>query len=191
LWPPKWEAAKLLGIGERTLDRQISRSAFPEVRMRVRSNGRKPEPVVNPEDLKTMLAKRNRAVVMPADKSDAAAPAAWAALAMREAGINPEQVVQQAGMARVLNALGFPHTASSVFPVRQEPRLWLGLKAAADYSGLSMALLQRLCAAGCILAVKDNGWKIQRAALDEMGENLAGFLDAERGAEDGHYGVAE
>ena len=64
-WPSKLDAARLLGIGERTLDRQIARTGAPEIRMRPRNNGRKPEPVCNPEDLERLVAERKRAVPMP------------------------------------------------------------------------------------------------------------------------------
>lgn len=40
------EAAKLLGISERTLDRMVKLKGYPEVRLRARK-GLKPEPVVN------------------------------------------------------------------------------------------------------------------------------------------------
>jgi len=30
------------------------------------------------------------------------------------------------------------------------------------------------------MAVKDNGWKFQRGSLDELGEGLVGFLEAEK-----------
>jgi hypothetical protein len=171
-WPAKPEAARLLGIGERTLDRMVKLKGYPEVRMRPR-DGRKPEPVVNPDDLRQMLAGRHITAVMP---PESAASVALAELAARPVnGPTPEEVVQGAGIARVLKAL-----AGVVLPsleaARDDRRLWLGLKMAAQYSGLSMVLLQRLCAAGRILAVKDTGWKIQRRALDELGENLAVFL---------------
>jgi hypothetical protein len=163
-WLPKPEAARLLGIGERTLDRMVKLKAYPEVRMRPR-DGRKPEPVVNPEDLKQMLAGRNITVVMPPES------AASVALAARP-------VDDSSGIARMLKALAgvvLPSLEAS----KDGERLWLTLKQASQYSGLSMALLQRLCAAGRILAVKDNGWKIRRAGLDDLGELLGAFLDVE------------
>jgi hypothetical protein len=155
-WPSKPEAAKLLGIGERTLDRMVKLKGYPEVRLRAR-DGRKPEPVCNPEDVQQMLASRRITTVMPANSPPPGA------LALRAS--EPPDLV------RALEALAtFSHG-------RPADALWLTLKQAAAYSGLSMALLQRLAAAGRVLAVKDNGWKFQRAALDEMGENVWGFLD--------------
>lgn len=147
-WLPKPEVARLLGMGERTLDRMIKLKGYPEVRMRPR-DGRKPEPVVRPEDVKQMLAGRKVTVVMPGDS-----PASMA-LAVQDFS----------GIARVFDAL------ASVKP-REWP-MWMGLKVASEYTGLSMAFLQRLCAAGRILSVKDNGWKINRRALKFSSEEIA------------------
>jgi hypothetical protein len=153
-WPSKPEAAKLLGIGERTLDRMVKLKGYPEVRMRPR-DGRKPEPVVHPEDVKFMLAGRRVTTVMPANSSPSGA------LAVRSS--EPPDLV------RALEAL------ATISDGRPADALWLTLKQAAQYSGLSMALLQRLAVAGRVLSVKDNGWKFQRAALDELGENVKPF----------------
>ena len=146
-WPSKPEAAKLLGISERTLDRMVKLKAYPEVRLRARK-GLKPEPVVNPDDVARMMEEGKRAVVMPRET----------ALQLRP------PVDDSAGIARMLGAL-----ATVVLPsleaAKDKERLWLNLKQASEYSGFSMALLQRAASRGLIEAVKDNGWKIRRAAL--------------------------
>jgi len=64
-WLSKFDAARLLGIGESTLDRRIKRTGCPEVRMRPRGNGLKPEPMCNPDDVARMMEESKRAVVMP------------------------------------------------------------------------------------------------------------------------------
>ena len=153
-WPSKPEAAKLFGISERTLDRMVKLKAYPEVRLRARK-GLKPEPVVNPDDVARMIedlsswpSKGKRAVVMPRET----------ALQLRPPADD------SAGIARMLGAL-----ATVVLPsleaAKDKERLWLNLKQASEYSGFSMALLQRAASRGLIEAVKDNGWKIRRAAL--------------------------
>ena len=165
-WPAKPEAARLLGIGERTLDRQIKRTGAPEVRRRPRCDGRKPEPVCNPEDLARLLEARKRAVAV---SSGGAADVTPVMALARSVDDGP-------AIARVLEAV-----ASISRPIAGKVAvlpLYLTLKQASGYSGLSMALLQRLASAGGVLAVKDNGWKIQRAALDELGKNLVAFLES-------------
>ena len=148
-WPSKFETARLLGIGERTLDRQIKRTGCPEIRMRPRDSGRKPEPVCNPEDVQRIISERNRAVPMPAETSMAVA------LPLRPAEVP--------ALARVFEAFG------AIASRAPEPSpLWLTLKQASVYSGLSMAILQRLASTRRVVAVKDNGWKIKRAALDGL-----------------------
>jgi hypothetical protein len=71
-WPSKPEAAKLLGIGERTLDRMVKLKGYPEVRLRAR-DGRKPEPVCKPEDVQFMLASRRITTVIPANSPSSSA----------------------------------------------------------------------------------------------------------------------
>ena len=151
-WPSKPEAARLLGIGERTLDRRIARSGAPEVRMRPRNNGRKPEPVCNPEDVQRLLAYEKRPVAMPPE-------------VVRSVTL-PAPVDDGAAILRVVKAvcsiLGPPLEAATSSPV------YLTLHQASRYSGLSMALLVRLAQRGAVEAVKDNGWKIRRKSLDQL-----------------------
>lgn len=160
-WPSKLDAARLLGIGERTLDRQIARTGAPEIRMRPRNNGRKPEPVCNPDDLERLVAERKRAVPMP--------PAFASTVALA----NP--VDDGPAIARVISAvariLGPPLEAI------EARALFLTLKQASTYTGLSMALLARLAQQGAVDAIKDNGWKFRRAGLDAL--ELPGFDDAD------------
>lgn len=143
-WPSKAEAAKLLGISERTLDRMIKLRSYPEVRMRPRP-GLKSEPVVNPDDVQRLLDGRQVTAVMPT--ATGGAVEMFTAAFMR----------------------GFELAAGQgVAPVPRAPdKLWLTLKEASSYAGLSMALLQRLASKGRITALKDNGWKIHRRSLDE------------------------
>lgn len=155
-WPSKFDAARLLGIGERTLDRMIKRTNRPEVRFRLRDKGRKPEPVCNPEDVQAMMDERKRAVVLPPETAVASRPPSYPA-------------------DRVLEVMD---RITQIGHAPEQPALWLSLKAASKYSGLSMALLQRLASSGNgVVAIKDTGWKFQRASLDELGEQLVGFLD--------------
>jgi hypothetical protein len=55
--------------------------------------------------------------------------------------------------------------------------LFLTLKQASTYTGLSMALLARLAQQGAVDAIKDNGWKFRRVGLDAL--ELPGFDDAD------------
>jgi hypothetical protein len=158
-WLSKFDAARLLGIGESTLDRRIKRTGSPEVRMRPRGNGLKPEPMCNPDDVARMMEESKRAVVMPP-----------------ETAVQLRQPVYPAD-----RALEVMDHIAQIGRAPENPALWLSLKAASAYSGLSMALLQRLASSGVgVVAVKDNGWKFQRASLDELGEGLVGFLESEK-----------
>jgi hypothetical protein len=160
-WPSKLDAARLLGIGERTLDRQIARTGAPEIRMRPRNNGRKPEPVCNPQDLERLVAERKRAVLMSPEFSSAVALA--------------HPVDDGPAISRVMSAVA-KILGPSLEAVTARP-LWLTLQQAAGYTGLSMALLVRLAQGGAVDAVKDNGWKFRRAALDVL--ELPGFDDVD------------
>ena len=154
-WPSKPEAARLLGIGERTLDRQMARTGLPEVRMRPR-DGRKPEPVCNPEHVQEILQRRNRTVLMPSQTASAAV------------AVRPPDVSSAGPLSEILlRSFGATFQAVATAP-RPADALWLTLKEASRYSGLSMALLQRLAATGRLGAIKDNGWKFRRAALDSL-----------------------
>ena len=159
-WPSKLDAARLLGIGERTLDRQIARTGAPEIRMRPRNNGRKPEPVCNPEDLQRLVAERKRAVLMP--------PAEFTSTVALAHPVDDGPAI-----ARVLEAVASIARPESANGARGP--LWMTLKQAAAYTGLSMALLARLAQGGAVDAVKDNGWKFRRAGLDAL--ELPGFDD--------------
>ena len=168
-WLSKFDAARLLGIGESTLDRRIKRTGCPEVRMRPRGNGLKPEPVCNPEDVARMAQEWKRAVTIPSVSS-------VAPLLPRIDHLGPSIIESLVG--------GFGFAVKSVADAaeaKQQRPLWLSLKQASAYTGLSMALLQRLASSGVgVVAVKDNGWKFQRGSLDELGEGLVGFLEAEK-----------
>ena len=161
-WPSKLDAARLLGIGERTLDRQIARTGAPEIRMRPRNNGRKPEPVCNPEDLQRLVEERKRAVLMAPEFASTVALA--------------HPVDDGPAISRVISAvariLGPPLEAI------EARALFLTLKQASIYTGLSMALLVRLAQQGEVDAIKDNGWKFRRAGLDAMNE-LKSFEDTD------------
>jgi hypothetical protein len=153
LWPSKAQAAEALNISERTLDRRLIACKRIETRMRPRSDGRKPEVVCNPEDVRALFAERKGAVVMPA----------------RTAVSFPPQLPAYAG----LNVQELARTVQSVMAIAMPAKvdtskLWLTLKEASAYSGLSMALLQRLARDGAVQAVKDNGWKFRRYGLDSL-----------------------
>jgi excisionase family DNA binding protein len=62
-----------------------------------------------------------------------------------------------------------PTLYRSMLPVRQyaQPALWLTLDQAAEYSGLSRALLLRAIANRRIAGFKDGGrWKLKRSSVD-------------------------
>lgn len=150
LWLTEPEAAARLGISERTLSRKHERSGFPARALRP-VPGRKPVPVYSPDDVATLEQSANVPTVLPASVPALRAGAQSEALARFDAV-----------WFSFLDRLGVAQRTDAV------PRLWLTVKEAAAYSGLSQAMLYRLCNDGRIVAVKDNGWKIRRDALDSF-----------------------
>jgi excisionase family DNA binding protein len=149
-WITKPDAARSLGISERTLDRRCDAGEGPERRERSRT-GMKPEPVFNPDDVERLAAPR--AHVMPAQS------AALSPLPIPTSADALSMVLDRIAAA-VENRLG---------EARPEPlALYLDLRQASDYTGLSLAFLRRLIADGKLPAVRDRAIKVARRDLDNL-----------------------
>ena len=147
-WPTKAEAAAQLDTSARTIERMISDGRI-EGKRRRNANGTR-ETVCNPRDIENLQPATH---LMP--ETSAVTP-----IARNEIIGRPDPLEL---MAAALAAL-----AGQQQPIREEPRAWLTVKEAADYNGLSEALLRRAIRTGKLAAVKDRRWKINRAALDQF-----------------------
>lgn len=156
-WYPKPEAARRMGISERTLDRRCESGSGPERRERPRP-GLKPEPVYNPDDVERLATPK--AHVMPAD----------VAIPVDERSPVP---VARPSSPDLLPAL-LDRVGSAVESWLAEtrppvpPALYLTLPQASAYTGLTVALLRRLVKAGKLAAIRDRAVKVRRADLENL-----------------------
>lgn len=154
-WLTKAEAADRLGISERTLDRLCAGANGPERQTR-RRPGKRPEVVFNPDDVAARQPKQPLHVVPSGSNVVARVPGgAGAAL---PTGLPPEFS---------LLALAAYERAVASAPELQ-PRPFLTLAEAADYSGLTETFLRKLVSEGKLSAVRDRSLKIRKASLDEF-----------------------
>jgi excisionase family DNA binding protein len=175
-WPTHTEAAARLATNERTIRRWIESGRLKAAYRP--ATGRKPIAVVDPEDVERLRSERQQVVVVETtpmqispmkiapdfSESDARAvgphligvPADQAAALVRSAD-------PFAGLAAHLTRL------AAAFPTPQ-PKPWLGLAEAAEYSGLPRDWLLAQARAGALRAVKvgkgsRDRWKFNREAL--------------------------
>jgi len=148
-WLTESEAADMMQISTRTLRRRCAEGDGPEKRERQRP-GARPEPVYNPEDVARL---------------DATKPAVFApssSLAPR-----PPEMPPALNALEQLAALLHSHLLSPPRP----PARWLTLKQARETTGLSIALLKRLIAAGHLRVLRDGAIKVLQSDLDSL-DNL-------------------
>jgi len=141
---PKRDAAKQLGISERTLDRKLYDLKIECKQIAV--PGRRPLVVIPTADF-----ERVKAEMIPVEAAPAAAAEESTALTTR-----PTRSAQE------LVALLRTSLAAPALP------LFLDLKAASAYTGLTRAYLRRQIDAGTLKAVKDVGLKVSRKDLDSL-----------------------
>jgi hypothetical protein len=139
---PKRDAAKQLGISEGTLDRKLYDLQIECQQVAV--PGRRP-PVVIP----TADFERVNADMIPVE----AAPMAEESTALTVRPLRPTQEL----VALLRTSLQAPSLP-----------LYLDLRGASLYSGLTQAYLRRQIDAGTLKAVKDVGWKVSRHDLDRL-----------------------
>jgi Helix-turn-helix domain len=140
-WLTKQEIMKELGLSERTLERMLQRDEIKRAHRRV--PGRKPITVISPEDIARLRAEVVQPEPVPAPEERA--------LAVR----------QRSGME--LLAL-LRNTA----PVPALP-LFLSVKEASEFSGLSQALIRRLITQKKLKKVGlDRGYRISGKELETL-----------------------
>lgn len=159
-WLTEAEAAELLRMSTRNLRRLSAEGTGPERQKRERP-GVRPEPVYNPDDVARLAA--TKPVVFAPSSSLAPRP--------------PETLP-------VLNALeqlaSLLH--SRMLSPPRPPARWLTLKQARETTGLSIALLKRLIAAGHLRVLRDGALKVLQADLDGLDnvEVLSGLARTEK-----------
>lgn len=173
-WPTHTEAAQRLGTNERTIHRWITsgrlrRAYRPAI-------GRKPIVIVDPADVERLRKERQQVVVVETAPMQTipenpglispgiARRAENADLARQSPGLIGPGGDPFAGLAAHLARL------AAAFPTPQ-PKPWLGLAEASEYSGLPRAWLIAQARAGALRAVNvaANGtrerWRFNREAL--------------------------
>jgi hypothetical protein len=152
-WQTKAEAAKRLGISERTLDRWITER---KIERRYRAiHGRRPIPVLNPDDVDTLAAQLAHAV-----------PETAAIAIRQEERLSPTAQLAQLGrLAALAGVAGDRH---------QRFAPWLTIDQAVEYSGLTEGQIRKLVKQRAIRAIA-RPLRISRDNLD----NFAAMSDSD------------
>lgn len=166
-WLTEAEAAEMLRISERTLRRRCAEGNGPERGERQRP-GARPEPVYNPEDV-ARLAETKPAVFSPDSP-----------LTLRAPRFSPAGMTAIEQLAELLQM----RLQEPAPPPPRPPARWLTLKQARETTGLSLALLKRLIAAGRLRPLRDGAIKVLQADLDSLDNlqelDLAGLARTEK-----------
>lgn len=144
-WKTKREAASILGVSEKTIERYAEKGQLARKERRI--PGRVPLPVFSPDD----IARIQKETMQPTPAGASPAPGA------NLARISPRGDVVTL-LAELLRARE-PTPSSKMF---------LTIEEAAAHSGLSETYLRRKIKAGELVALKDRGWKIRRGDLDKL-----------------------
>jgi Helix-turn-helix domain len=152
-WIPKAEAAELLGVSTREIERKAASGRVRTNKVRLEGD-RSDRTVYSVEDLQRVKQERESGVMQLAPRS-AAVP-----------------VVQEQAFAALIAALKPP-------PPRVD-RAWLTLEEAADYSGLTRPTISRYIRSRVVFAVGRGAktWRILRGSLDDLGRKLGGLNPA-------------
>ena len=149
-WKTRAEAAASLECSEKTVDRYATQGRIQKL---MRPNpGRRKTPVFNASDIERLRADSAQIDAFPV-------PAGRASLLPLE----------QPGNAPALAALiDFAAHMAAPPAVRVKDKIFLTLREAAAYTGLTRASLRRRIQDETLEAFKDGGWKIRRNHLDNL-----------------------
>ena len=149
-WKTQAEAAEILKCSQKTVGRMAAQKKIQRVLRRV--PGRKPMPVFNPDDIEAIRAETAQPEAFPVkERSEEKALA---------------RVPRQSGVDLLAQLLADRISPAGAVPVEQ--KVFLNLKEAAEYSGLSKAWLLREIKNGKIKAIKTGGWRIRRSDLLQL-----------------------
>jgi len=163
-WLTKAEAAKVLGVKGRTVERLAARGALT-------SRTRPGFPTVyNPSDVARAAAQGrtvHRAAILAADGEVGSNGHGAAALVpLAEAPLEPVESALVWVLDLLAQRLGIGPTEGPTGPT--PPTVFVGLAEASALSGLSPSCLRKLIAEQKLNAVKDRGWKIRRRDLEQL-----------------------
>jgi excisionase family DNA binding protein len=148
-WPSKAEVAERLGMHTKTIDRAINRGEIQQAYRRVA--GRRPMPVLNPED----VAKLEAATVQPQPYI-----------------MSGEQTGTMALAAPRVSAGSLPALVELLQAASARPAplpLFLTVDQAAEYTGLPGATVKAFLRDETLPAIKTGrGWRIRRSDLDKI-----------------------
>lgn len=154
-WLTKAEAAQLLGISERTLERLVARGEVQQAARRI--PGRKPLVVLHPGDVEKIRQETAQpAFVVPEQET-----------ALTPASANRATLPPGPGLVEML-VLSLQRQEQAAQRQEQAIRRYLTLPEAADYVGLPQSYLRRLIADGQLEAIKAGGWRVRRIDLDKL-----------------------
>lgn len=147
-WPTEAEAAVLLRTSRKTIMRDAAKGLI-EIRKRPRP-GKKPVNICNPDDLDKL---KPPAHVLPESEP------------MNGNGLARASGEERLTFAYVLQQLLQRTAPPAPLP---EPKLWLTLEEASDFSGLGPRVLKRLCRDHKLTALKarGEGWRVLRKSLE-------------------------
>jgi hypothetical protein len=162
-WLTRAEAAALLGVSEKTVERMEAKREI--TRADRRRFGKKPEPVYNPEELRLIL---DTAVVRPATAPPEVIGASTSVMAAR-----PTRDDRGSSLATVLTT-SIEQLVKALSPDRVSLRdkVFLTLEEARAFSGLPLAPLMAAVKDGTVRAIRNGErgqWRISRRSLEEMG----------------------
>ena len=150
-WKSKSEAAQIIGCSPKTIERLATQKKIQKAMRRI--PGRKATPVYHPGDIEAIRAGTAQLEPFQIGERESAADLAPA---RRNSGVELLlQLLSNSGAG----------TATATAP---RHKLFLTLKEAADYSGMSRGWLLRKIKASELPAVKTGGWKIRRSDLEQI-----------------------
>ena len=154
-WLSKATAAQILGCSEKTIERLATQKKIQKVMLRI--PGRRSTPVYHPGDVETLRSASARLEPFPV--ASPAAPRGKAA-ALVPAGPSGRSA---GDMFLQLLTSGIPRPS-----IGPRHKLFLTLKEAAEYSGMSRGWLLSKIKDGELAAIKVGGWKIRRSDLEQL-----------------------
>ena len=149
-WKTQAEAAEILRCSQKTVGRMAAQKKIQRVLRRV--PGRKPMPVFNPDDIEAIRAEMVQVEPFPVKE--------------RGKGKALARLPSQGGVDLLAQLLADRISPARSVPVEQ--KVFLNLKEAVEYSGLSKAWLMREIKSGKIKAMKTGGWRIRRSDLEQL-----------------------
>jgi hypothetical protein len=155
-WLTKDQTAAKLGVSTKQVERFAQARKLQQVRWK-RPTGGQPIAVYAPADVDRLAHKLapSRPFVAPDDT--ALEPAASGR------GLRRQEAPPAAG---ALALQGFVHLMQQLAEQSEQSQtVYLTVKQAARFTGLSQAYLRRACQVGEVQAKKDGAWKIRRTAL--------------------------